>query len=241
MKWISIISHTILFAGLIVLLAFTNVRYEDKICKDYRIKLDVDDGSLITQGEIILIMESITDSIVGKPITQLPLYEIESRIEQEKNIKNAEVYVNLDGRLKIEIEQKEPIVRVKSMNQKEFYMDEEGALFDLSSNYTKRLLVANGSIKDSVDLSNVNIIATYINSDAFLKSQIIQIYIKENKEIELIPRVGNHNILLGSVNGYEEKFEKLKLFYSKGVKQTGWNSYKEINLKFKDQIVCVKK
>jgi cell division protein FtsQ len=84
-------------------------------------------------------------------------------------------------------------------------------------------------------------LAAYINSDPFLKSQIIQLYIKENKEIELIPRVGNHNILLGKINGYEEKFKKLKLFYSEGVKQTGWNNYKEINLKFKDQIVCVKK
>ena len=76
-------------------------------------------------------------------------------------------------------------------------------------------------------------------TDVFTKKAVN--YIKENKEIELIPRVGNHNILLGNINGYEEKFKKLKLFYSEGVKQTGWNNYKEINLKFKDQIVCVKK
>jgi len=39
----------------------------------------------------------------------------------------------------------------------------------------------------------------------------------------------------------EEKFENLKLFYSEGVKQTGWRKYKEINLKYKNQIVCVKR
>jgi len=240
MKWISIIIHIILFAGLIVLLGFTSTRYEDKKCIDYRIDLGNEEGSLITQREIILLMESISDSIVGHAITQLPLYEIEYKIEQQKNIENAEVYIMLDGRLKIDVEQKDPIVRVKSTNQKEFYMDEEGAIFDLSTNYTKRLLVANGNIKDSIDLKTINILAAHINSDTFLKSQIIQIYIKENKEIELIPRVGNHNILLGNLNGYEEKLKKLKLFYSDGVKQTGWNNYKEINLKFKDQIVCVK-
>ena len=241
MKWISIITHTILFAGLIVLLGFTRMRHDEKKCTDYRVDLGVQEGSLITQGEVILLMESISDSIVGQSISQLPLYEIENKIEQQKNIENAEVYLTLSGRLKINVEQKEPIVRVKSANQKEFYMDEEGSIFDLSSNYTKRLLVANGNIKDSIDLSTINILAAHINSDPFLRSQIIQVYIKENKEIELIPRVGNHNILLGNINGYEEKFKKLKLFYSEGVKQTGWNNYKEINLKFKDQIVCVKK
>jgi len=240
MKWISVISHTVLFAGLIVLLAFTSIRHDNKRCKDYRIEISEEKGSLITQGEIILLMESVSDSVVGQPITQLPLFEIESKIEQQKNVENAEVYVTLDGRLKIDVKQKEPIVRVKTL-QKEFYMDESGDIFDLSSNYTKRLLVANGNIKDSVDLSTINALGVHINSDPFLKSQIIQIYIKENKEIELIPRVGNHTILLGSVNGFEEKFKKLKLFYSEGVKQTGWNNYKEINLKFKDQIVCVKK
>ena len=175
MKWISIITHTILFAGLIVLLGFTSMRHDEKKCTDYRVDLGVQEGSLITQGEVILLMESISDSIVGQSITQLPLYEIENKIEQQKNIENAEVYVTLDGRLKIDVKQKEPIVRVKSANQKEFYMDEEGAIFELSSNYTKRLLVANGNIKDSIDLSTINILAAHINSDPFLRSQIIQI------------------------------------------------------------------
>ena len=241
MKWISIISHTVLFAGLVVLLGFTSMRHEDKKCTDYRIDLGAAEGSLITQGEVILLMESVSDSLVGQSVTQLPLYEIENKIEQQKNVENAEVYVTIDGRLKIDVQQKDPIVRVKSVNKQEFYMDEGGAIFELSSNYTKRLLVANGNIKDSIDLSMINTLAKYINSDSFLKSQIIQIYVKENKEIELIPRVGNHNILLGNIDGYKEKFKKLKLFYSEGVKQTGWNNHKEINLKFKDQIVCVKK
>ena len=62
-----------------------------------------------------------------------------------------------------------------------------------------------------------------------------------NKEIELIPRVGNHIILLGSEEEMEAKFEKLMLFYKKGVQQTGWNQYSIINLKYKNQLVCVKR
>ena len=48
-------------------------------------------------------------------------------------------------------------------------------------------------------------------------------------------------ILLGSVELLEKKMEKLMLFYTKGVSQTGWNNYQLINLKYKNQIVCVKR
>ena len=74
----------------------------------------------------------------------------------------------------------------------------------------------------------------------FLASQIIQLYLNQNKEFELIPRVGNHVILFGDLDGMESKFEKLMLFYQKGVKQIGWNRYTLINLKYKNQLVCVK-
>ena len=40
-------------------------------------------------------------------------------------------------------------------------------------------------------------LAKYISSDSLWNAQIIQIYLKDNKEIELVPRVGNHTILLG--------------------------------------------
>ena len=110
----------------------------------------------------------------------------------------------------------------------------------MSKNFTERVLIANGNIVDSSDVSVISKVANYINDDEFLKAQIIQLHMNEDKEIELVPRVGNHTILLGEISEMEDKFNKLKLFYTKGVKQTGWNQYRLINLKYKNQLVCVK-
>ena len=46
MKWISIITHTILFAGLIVLLGFTSMRHDEKKCTDYRVDLGVQESKI---------------------------------------------------------------------------------------------------------------------------------------------------------------------------------------------------
>ena len=48
-------------------------------------------------------------------------------------------------------------------------------------------------------------------------------------------------ILLGTLDDMNEKLENLRLFLREGIVLKGWNVYKEINLKFKNQIVCVKR
>ena len=241
MKWIKIISQFLFVAGIIFLLAFSNTRYSNKACIDYRINLADENTSLITRGEIILLMESIQDSVVGTTITEVPIYEIERKIESLNDVQNAEVYINMEGMLHIDVIQKKAIVRISPKEGKDFYMDSEGSIFGLSHNYTEHLLVANGNIQDSTDYMTVLDLAKYLSSDSLWNAQIVQIYLKENKEIELVPRVGNHTILLGDITNYQEKLRKLYLFYEKGVNQVGWNDYKEINLKFRNQIVCVKR
>ena len=241
MKWIKIISQFLFVGGIIFLLAFTNTRYSNKTCKDYRINLADENTSLITRGQIISLIKSIQDSIVGTPINEVPIYEIERKIESLNDVQNAEVYINMEGMLHIDVIQKKAIVRISPKEGKDFYMDSEGSIFGLSHNYTEHLLIANGNIQDSTDYMTVLDLAKYLSSDSLWNAQIVQIYLKENKEIELVPRVGNHTILLGDITNYQEKLRKLYLFYEKGVNQVGWNDYKEINLKFRNQIVCVKR
>jgi len=70
---------------------------------------------------------------------------------------------------------------------------------------------------------------------------IEQLYINKKSEFELIPKIGNHTILFGDIKEMKDKFEKLIAFYKQGISKSGWNKYKTINLKFKNQVVCTKK
>ena len=80
-----------------------------------------------------------------------------------------------------------------------------------------------------------------MQSDDFWNDQIEQIYVNQNNDVELIPRVGEQVIMLGSFENFEEKLANLKLFYDQAVPKVGWDKYSIINLKYKDQIVCTKK
>lgn len=82
--------------------------------------------------------------------------------------------------------------------------------------------------------------ATFISNDEFWNAQVSQLYVNQENEFEVIPRVGNHEIIFGEADNIPFKFEKLMVFYKKALPKTGWNEYSTINLKFKNQIVCTK-
>ena len=61
--------------------------------------------------------------------------------------------------------------------------------------------VLDTSIKNSI-LKDIFYLVNYINSDDFWSAQIDQIFVDGNDEIDLIPRVGNHTIHLGSAGEF---------------------------------------
>ena len=83
-------------------------------------------------------------------------------------------------------------------------------------------------------------LAKFIVADTFWNAQAEQIYVNENQELELIPRIGNHRIVIGDAENLAEKFNRLMIFYTQGLNKTGWNNYSVINLKYRNQVVCTK-
>jgi cell division protein FtsQ len=174
-------------------------------------------------------------------------------------VKNAEVFLSLQGVLTVTVEQRQPLVRVFNNRGESGYLDNLGHFMPLSHKYTARVLVANGHYSDGLwafdakevaendsltkvlVLDDVYRLASFIDKHPFWKAQINQVYYNRNHEFELIPRVGTHVILLGKAEQIEEKFGKLFAFYKKGLPYTDWNRYDHINLKYKNQVVCTKK
>jgi len=262
-KEIKILFSWLLIAAYIfITMSFVN-RQENKVqCIDIDVKVTDTTGNLFVENKDVLnILKKSKFDILGYPIKKINTLDIENKIKQYPSIKNAKTYCNYAGQLSIEIEQRRPILRIINYNGESYYIDEEGAMMKLSNKYTARVLVANGNINEpfesrySVNVANAEKdefgrgkilndlykLALFIDKDDFWKSEIEQIYINEDNDIVLIPIVGIHKILFGSIDNYKIKFRNLKAFYKTGITKTGWNKYSLINLKYENQIVCTKK
>jgi len=192
--------------------------------------------------------------ILGKPVREIPVSQIESKIKGMRELRDAEVYVGVDGTIHVYADQRDPIMRVIPDSGGDFFVDEDGVLVRKRNLYNPRLHIVGGNITitqkmlDGVSVLDTTIKNTilrdiyylikYIDDDDFWSAQIDQIYVDGNDEIDLIPRVGNHVIHIGSAENLDAKLRNLQAFYDKVMPETGWNKYSVINLEYKDQIVC---
>jgi cell division protein FtsQ len=221
------------------------------------IVIDIKDSSdfhFVTRKQLLNLAYGNAGRILGKPVRDIPVSEIESRINVLKELKVAEVYTTIDGNVHVYVDQRDPVMRVMPDNGGDYFVDEDGVVVRRRNLYNPRLHIVTGnvnistamlngvsvldtSIKNSI-LRDIYHLVNYLNDDRFWSAQIDQIYVEGNSEIDLIPRVGNQMIHLGTAENYEGKLRNLEAFYEKVLPEVGWNKYSSINLEFKDQIVC---
>lgn len=257
-KIIQISIWVIVIAGIIVLLSFVNKSQQQMVFDKPIVKIDYETENRFVDEEDVL-SQILHRADTGKlTLNRFDVTVLEEKLNKNNSIKDVQVYKTIDGQLMVNVTQRRPIVRVFS-NNKSYYIDEDGNLMPLSDKYTARLLVVSGelnepywkrnlynynnlndSILDKTLLDDIYKIAKYIDKSEFFKAQIEQVYVNKVSDFELIPKVGNHKIVFGGVDNLESKFEKLMIFYKKGLSKTGWNEYSEINLKYKNQVVCTK-
>jgi len=182
------------------------------------------------------------------------IQKIEKTLALIPYLKNITVYKTLQGEIKIDLSERKPIAHVFTKNNETFYIDDEGILIPTSPIYTSNVLAVTGEIYEPysklMDLKNpasINnypklyksyIISQYISKDEFWSAMIDQINLNRRGELELIPKMGKHRIIMGNIDNLDKKFYNLMVFYEKVLNKIGWDTYEAINLKFNDQVVC---
>ncbi|HBZ20907.1 MAG TPA: hypothetical protein DEO60_07260 [Bacteroidales bacterium] len=240
---------------LVIMPVYYSKWYNSKLCRKIEITIkDSSDYHFVTKRDILNTILRSNGNLIGKPVRDIRMDEIENTMSAYKELKTAEVFMSIDGTLHIIGDQRTPIMRVIPNGGGDYYVDEDGVVIRRRNLYTPRLHIIGGNINISQAMLNgISVLDTsikysilkdifplvkYINRDEFWSAQIDQIFVDGNDEIDLIPRVGNHTIHLGSTGDFENKLKNLEVFYDRVLPEVGWNKYSNINLAFKGQIVC---
>ena len=246
---------SVVLAGLLVVMGFVNISRNKEKCTGLKINVNYSNGmNFLDDNDIREQVYAVEGDLIGRELKSIDIAKLEREVSAMNAVKNAEVYSDLKGNIIIDIIQRRPVARIFAENGKSGYLDETGKWMELSGKYTARVIVINGNIPPMAEGKAVssdedvvafwdgmnNLIKT-IGEDEFLKAQFEQIYVNKNREVILIPRVGKHSIMLGKPDHLSGKFEKLKLFYKDGLSRVDWNRYKQIDLRYKDQVVCTKR
>ena len=236
-------------SGVVLLMSFIEVKKNKLKCSDVKILLP-GRYNFVEREEIDRILLESGGVLVGKDLNDINIHRLENRLKANPFIEYAKVYADMNGIVNVQIRQREPVLRVINMANLHFYIDNKGFKMPVSDNYTAKVLVVNGFIDEDftgrVDTIHSKLVkdlyraALFIKADTLWDNQIEQLFVDLNSDIEMVPRVGDQKIILGDADSLQTKFRNLLLFYKKAIPKVGWDSYKTINLKYANQIVCEK-
>lgn len=239
-KYILIIFFTTLVLGYIGFsLWYFSGREKENVCRKLEIVLDENAGKqLITEQEVARILEENDLNPIGKTIKHIRTESIEEILHKNPMVKVAECYKTPSGIVNIRISQRCPKLRVVGFGS--YYIDEDRKPMPVSANCAAYVPVVSGRVTVSMATGKMFDFVTYLENNPFWNAQIEQIYVRDDLKIELVPRVGDAIIMLGTLDNFESKLGKLHKLYAKGFNIIGWNKYKVIDLEYKDQVVCSK-
>lgn len=227
---------------LIIAITAFNVKPAGLVCEDIGLVIkDSVNAGFITKKEVATILTKNKANPVGKKVEDIDLKVLEEILSKHPLIDQVECFKVPSGKIFVEVTQRVPVLRVFSATGESYFIDNKGTVMPPEARCVAHLPVVTGSVEKSFAMTDLYQFALFLQKNKFWDAQIEQINVLKGREIELVPRVGDHIVFLGKMDNYENKLDRLKEFYRKGLNKVGWNKYDRISLEFGNQIICTRK
>ncbi len=253
-KKAALITADLILAGyLAVALTVFNKPDESKtLCT--KVTIDVADSStsgFIDAREVKRRIAAHHLNPMGQPLTKVSARDIEDMLRRSPFINTAECYKTIGGEVHITVTQRMPVIRIKADDGSDYYVDNQDSIMPNSS-FTSDLIIATGRFGKRFATEYIAPLGRTLMANALWRNLIEQIHVTEAYGIEIVPRVGDHIVYLGTLPEYKDddtrnkaieafvkrKMTRLVKFYRYGLSHAGWNRYDYIDLEFDNQIIC---
>lgn len=221
---------------------------EPQECTAMRLEVEKSDMvDLVSEGEIKSIIMNQGLNPVGKMLSEIRLDKIRQAVESNSYVESAKCYLSKSGKMVVEVKQREPVFRI--VNTDTYFVDRKGVTVKYSTPMPIYLPLVSGHFSKKLLNEGLIELVDYISDDKFLSSLVQQIYVDSGQQIELIPTVGSHRILLGRLEKEESgqyifprQLSRLRQLYDSNVMdRLDWQAYSTIDLRFDRQVVLKKK
>lgn len=233
-KWrILKIASTVIIFGF--LLSFSLQRFSEAPMKDVSVNLVYPPNS----EKVYFIEEKNVRKFISRfnpeqTIGKIDIPELEKEINNFPSVDSSNVYLNLNGKLNVDIVQKVPAFRLNK-NGQDFYVDKKGREFPVSKNYSHPSMLVTGNVPRSEYLKLAELIDK-INKDDFNRKYFIGVS-KIGANYHLLTADGNYKVEIGDLENIDFKVKGFKTFVEKYLVYQAPEKYSKISVKYDNQIV----
>lgn len=236
-NWFDVYLVLSIFA-LIGLFVFAQSRSKQRTVDAIEVRFLSNNNHFITQEMVnnLLIQNFPNATNVFKD--ELDLNKLEQELQKNEMIASSQVFFDANGVLNAEVVQKTAIARVLTGNGS-YYIDKQGERMPLSNHFSAHVPVVLGKISERNREEFIRMLHVIFEDD-FLKKSITGIKINPDQSLNLTVREYDYNVEFGRLTEIEKKFNNYKAFLHYSKNDTIVPYYKNVNLRFTEQVICTK-
>jgi cell division protein FtsQ len=177
-------------------------------------------------------------------LSKLNIRQMEKVVVANPWVEDAQVYVDNKQNLHALVVQRAPVARIFERNGNSYYIDRQMEILPLSNKYNYYTTVVtnvpelkNDSASNALK-AQIMALVQYIRRDTFWNQQVSQLIVRDDMQFEIVPVLGEHQIILGDTADMRLKFDNLFAFYNKVLNEVGWDKYNVLDLSYKGQLVA---
>jgi len=226
------IAITVIILGF--LLSFSLKKFSGQKITDNKISVKMSEKTPVYFIDEKDIREIVKRENPSGKVGDLNIPALEKKINTLPAVDSANVYLNLNGKLNLDIKQRVPVFRLNK-NGRDFYVDEKGIEFPISKTYSHPCMLVTGDVQKD-EYKKLAELVEKIDKDDFSKKYFIGIS-KDKGDYNLLTSEGNYKVEIGDLDNIEFKVKGFKTFVEKYLVYQDPEKYKMVSVKYQNQIV----
>lgn len=232
-----ITSAFLLSIGTLVVGAWASGQSADATCSSMEIQIcDSASHQYVDAAELRRSLQRSGLSPLGKQPTEVSCQAIEDHLLQHDMVRTAECYKLSTGDLRIKVTQRIPIMQVRTADGG-YYVDTDRKIMPLRSTIDVDVPIFKGDVNKNTATQEYYDFVHWLKNDPYWANRITHIHVHHPEHVVLTQCQVNGKILLGKLDDYEDKMERLRKLYVKGFDKIGYKSYTEYDLRFEGQVI----
>jgi len=231
----------VLTACLAAGIAWSRHKAGGEVCTSVDVQIvNADSTSFVTPGGVLAELNKLGIVIVGKRMADINSSEIEEKLARSSYLEDVDCVKMQDGKFMIRATQLIPVLRVFDGDES-YYINKQGKRMTAIASYHADVPVAQGHFTREYPATRLLPMVLYAEQDSLLHSLVSMYSMRDTNNILMVPDIYGHVVNMGNAQDYENKFAKLKQFYSEVLPHKGWDTYDTISVKWHHQVVATRR
>lgn len=218
---------------------FAQYRFQTKKIEKIEVEFTSKNNHFISENMVNNLLKQNLPRGSNIKVEDVNLTHLEQLLQSHEMIEEAQVFFAIDGTLKAIVKQKTAIARVITPIRS-YYIDSKGKEMPLSKEFSAHLPIVFGNVT-AKNRDSLQLLLQRIQQDEFLKNTLTEIHILQDNSVQLGVRDYHYSIEFGQLKEIDKKIKNYKAFVHYAQQDTLIQTYKNINLRFTEQVICAKK